>query len=339
VVSVPFSVSSIIDGARFSRADWRYYLSESQITLAQYGKRNTPMNAEGLLAFVVVARARSLSRAADELGLGQPTISDRLRALERELGAALVRRQGRGVALTPEGEAFLPYARRALDVLKQGAESARAAHGGSGGRVSIAVTVTAGAYLFAPALVAFQKEHPDVVVHVRSAHSWESPGLLLDDVVHLALTSGAIVHPQIETVAEFRGKLALVTRADQPLAQAGRVTRADLLGKQLLVSYWGPAYQRFLEDVKAGQTPKRWLELSPVELVKGMLLAGVGLSVVPEVSVKEELAEGRLAAVSLADAKLPDWHIALSRRANRAANPAAEALAETLTRLLPRLTS
>jgi len=179
-----------------------------------------------------------------------------------------VRRQGRGVALTPEGEAFLPYAQRALDVLKQGEASVQAAHGGSGGRASIAVTVTAGAYLFAPALVAFQKEHPGIEVQVRSAHSWESPGLLLDDVVHLALTSGAPVHPQIETVAEFRGKLALVARSDHPLARRASVVKADLLDEQLLVSYWGLAYQRFLEEVNAGGMPRRLMELSPVELVK-----------------------------------------------------------------------
>src|SRR3990170_8986093 len=98
------------------------------------------MNDDLLRAFVTVARTRSLSRAADELNLGQPTISDRLRALERELGVTLVRRQGRGVALTPEGETFLPYAQRALDVIKQGKDSTRAARSGSGGRVSIAVT-------------------------------------------------------------------------------------------------------------------------------------------------------------------------------------------------------
>jgi len=296
------------------------------------------MTEDQLLVLITVARTRSLSRAAGELDLGQPTVSDRLRALERELGAALVRRQGRGVALTPEGEAFLPYAQRALDVWKQGAESVRAAYGGSGGRASIAVTVTAGAYLFAPALVAFQKERPGVEVQVRSAHSWESPGLLLDGVVHLALTSGAPVHPQIETVAEFRGKLALVARSDHPLARKLEVRKADLLDEQLLVSYWGPAHQRFLEDVKAGETPRRWMELSPVELVKGLLMAGVGVSIMPEVAVKEEIRDQRLEALTLADVKLPDWHIALSRRAHRAANPAADALAEVLVKVLPGLT-
>ena len=103
------------------------------------------MTEDQLLAFLSVARYRSPSRAASELDLGQPTISDRLRSLERELGATLVRRQGRGVALTPEGEAFHSYAQRALDVLRQGKENVRAAHTGSGGRVSIAVTVTTGA--------------------------------------------------------------------------------------------------------------------------------------------------------------------------------------------------
>jgi len=296
------------------------------------------MTEDQLRAFLAVARTRSLSRAADDLGLGQPTISDRLRSLEREVGAVVVRRQGRGVALTPEGEAFLPYAQRALDVIKQGRQSVSAARGGAGGRVSIAATVTAGAYLFAPALVAFQRQHRDVEVQVRSAHSWESPGLLLDDVAHLALTSGALTHPQIETVAEFRGRLALVTRADHALARAGRIVKADLQAEQFLVSYWGPAYQRFLEEVKAGQSPQRWMELSPVELVKGLLMAGVGVSIVPEVAVREEMKDKRLASLTLSDAQLPDWHIALSRRAHRAANPAADALANVLVGVLPSLT-
>src|SRR5512139_2758173 len=206
------------------------------------------MTEDQLLTFLAVARHRSLSRAAAELDLGQPTISDRLRSLERELGATLVQRRGRGVALTPEGEAFLSYARRALEVLKQGKESVRATHAGSTGRVSMAVTVTAGAYLFAPALVAFQREHPDIEVQVRSAHSWESPGLLLDDVVQLALISGPIVHPQIETVQTFRSKLICV---GAPAVRSGAISRSDLAMDRLLVSYWGPAYQSFLEEVKA----------------------------------------------------------------------------------------
>ena len=295
------------------------------------------MTEDQLLAFLSVARYRSLSRAASELDLSQPTISDRLRSLERELGATLVRRQGRGVALTPEGEAFHSYAQRALDVLRQGKENVRAAHTGSGGRVSIAVTVTTGAYLFAPALVNFQREHPDIEVHVRSAHSWESPGLLLDDVVQLALISGPIVHPQIETVKVFRSKLICVAGSAD---RAGEITRSALATERLLVSYWGPAYQAFLEEIKASSIDggKHWIELSPVELVKGLLIAGVGVSIIPAISARLELQAGTLTQLTVTDATLPDWQIALVRHSHRPANPAAELLAASLARTLETVT-
>jgi DNA-binding transcriptional LysR family regulator len=293
------------------------------------------MTEDQLLAFLAVARHRNLSRAASELDLGQPTISDRLRSLEREVGAALVRRQGRGVALTPEGEAFLTYAQRALDVLKQGKETVRAAHTGSSGRVSIAVTVTAGAYLFAPALVAFQQEYPDIEVQVRSAHSWESPGLVLDDVVQLALISGPIVHPQIETVQTFRSKLICMAGA----GRSGAVSRSDLATDRLLVSYWGPAYQSFLEEVKASAIDggRRWMEISPVELVKGLLIAGSGVSIIPEISAQLELQAGTLIELPLRDAALPDWQIALIRRRHRSSNRAAAALAAALPTQLEKI--
>jgi len=299
---------------------------------------STNMTEDQLLAFLSVARHRSLSRAASELDLGQPTISDRLRSLERELGATLVRRQGRGVTLTAEGEAFLSYAQRTLDVLKQGKETVRAAHTGSGGRVSIAVTVTAGAYLFAPALVAFQHEHPDIDVQVRSAHSWESPGLLLDDVVQLALISGPIVHPQIETVQTFRSKLICVANKNRSGAARplGAVSRSDLAADRLLVSYWGPAYQSFLEEIRASAIDggRQWMAISPVELVKGLLIAGVGVSIIPEISARLELKAGTLIELPLRDAALPDWQIALVRRSHRTHPQAAAALAESLMKHL-----
>lgn len=294
------------------------------------------MTEDQLTAFITVARHRSLSRAAAELELGQPTISDRLRSLEHDLGAALVQRQGRGVALTPEGEAFLPYAQRVLDVMRQGKQTVQASHKGSGGRVSVAVTVTTGAYLFAPALVAFQKEQPNIEVQVRSAHSWESPGLLLDEVVQLALISGPIVHPQLETIGTFRSKLIGVVGSKHPLARSGTASRSDLATDRLWVSYWGPAYQSFLEEVKASATDggQNWIELSPVELVKGMLIAGVGVSIIPEISARLEVQSGSLIQLKLSDAALPEWHIALIRRRHRSNNPAADFLAETIINAL-----
>jgi DNA-binding transcriptional LysR family regulator len=304
------------------------------------------MNTDQLKLFLAIARHRSLSRAAAELELGQATVSERLKALEAEVGTALFARQGRGVSLSPAGEAFLPYAERALDVLRQAQASARDASEGQRGQVTVAVTVTSGAYLFAPALVAFRHDHPGVQVRVRSAHSWDATGLILDGVAQLALISGPSVHAQIESVAGFRGRLVLVAGSRHPLAAgaAEGLTLEQLAREQWLVSYWGPASQAFLERVRAageagGGEVGEWMELSPVELVKGMLLAGSGVSLVPEIAVRRELAGGELVALALkARPRLPDWEITLIRHKRRPPNAAADALAETLARVLPGLT-
>jgi DNA-binding transcriptional LysR family regulator len=301
------------------------------------------MNTDQLRLFLVIVRHRSLSRTAVALGLGQATVSERLRALEAEVGAPLFERQGRGVTLTPAGEAFRPYAERGLEVLRQAGEAARAAGAGQRGYVTVAVTVTSGAYLFAPALVAFQQAHPLVEVRVRSVHSSDAPGVILDGVAQLALASGPLTHPQIEVLATFRAPLVLVAGRQHPLAQPGRaVTLAELAREQMLVSYWGAASQLFLERVRAAGEGQAglWMELSPVELVKGTLVAGTGTSLVPLIAVRRELAAGDLVQLPLAepDVRLPEWEISLIRLRRRAQNAAADALAETLMRMLPELT-
>jgi DNA-binding transcriptional LysR family regulator len=301
------------------------------------------LNTDQLRLFLLIARHRSLSRAAGELELGQATVSERLKALEAEVGTALFARQGRGVSLSPAGEAFLPYAERALDVLRQAQQSARDASEGQRGQVTVAVTVTSGAYLFAPALVAFRASHPGVQVRVRSAHSWDAAGLILDGVAQLALISGPSVQAQVESVAAFRSRLVLVASSRHPLAAEAGVTLEQLARQQWLVSYWGPASQAFLERVRASGEAEgaagEWMELSPVELVKGMLLAGSGVSLMPEIAVRRELAAGELAALALkGKSRLPDWEITLIRHKRRPPNAAADALAETLASVLPGLT-
>src|SRR5690242_12243270 len=89
------------------------------------------MDIDQLSAFDRVVREGGFSRAAIALGIGQPAVSSRIRALEEAVGGALFVR-GRRIALTPLGESFLPYARRALEVLGEGVEAARLAGRGSG---------------------------------------------------------------------------------------------------------------------------------------------------------------------------------------------------------------
>jgi len=103
-------------------------------------------------------------------------------------------------------------------------------------------------------------------------------------------------------VASFTSPLTLVAGKHPPRA-VHRFTLDELAQEQMLVSYWVPGSQAFLERVRAAAENRTglWLELSPVELVKGMLLAGNGISLVPGIAVRRELAAGDLIRLRLAD--------------------------------------
>jgi DNA-binding transcriptional LysR family regulator len=296
------------------------------------------MTTDQLQLFLEIVRQRSLARAAIELDLSQATVSDRLKSLETELGARLFERHGRGMSLTPAGQAFRPHAERSLDVLRQARESVKAASSGQAGQVTVAVTVTAGAYLFAPALVAFQRQYPQVEVRVRSVHSWDAPGLLFDGLAHLALVSGPVLHPQIETLASAQAPLVLVASQKHPRAKQ-TFTLSQLAGEQMLTTFWGASSQAFLERIRAAGPTGLWLELSPVELVKGLLLAGNGISLVPEIAVRRELASGDLVRLKLADStmRLPMWEVTLICYSRVVPSPAAKSLTATLKEMLKGL--
>src|SRR3954454_24469596 len=103
------------------------------------GEPQAAVDTEQLRTFERIVREGSFSRAAWSLDLAQPTVSARVHALEQIVGGALVARSGRGVVRTDVGASSLPFARRALEVLDAGVESARQAQVGQRGRVSIGV--------------------------------------------------------------------------------------------------------------------------------------------------------------------------------------------------------
>jgi len=118
------------------------------------------MDIDQLIAFDRIVREGGFSRAAWELHIAQPTISARIHALEQEVGGPLFARSSRRISLTALGTSFLPYARRAIEVLAEGAAAAREAQDGQRGRLTIGALGSLAGCLLAPALAQFQRGHP-----------------------------------------------------------------------------------------------------------------------------------------------------------------------------------
>jgi DNA-binding transcriptional LysR family regulator len=293
------------------------------------------MTDEQLAAFLAVVELGSLTRAATRLREPQATVSDRLRALERELRTPLVRKKGRGVEATPAGLAAVPALRRALAALTAGRDAARGAATGVRGRIRLATSVTAGALFAGEAIARFRRRYGDVEVLVRSVHTEDAAAALLDGEADLAITSGPLLHPRIERLHRARHPLVLVAAPSHPLAARGAATPEGLRGTTFHLLAWGPAWRRFVADLEGeGPTPAGWTAVSPVELVKGLVLAGIGVAGMPERSARREIAEGRLAVLAIAGRPTPAWSVELARRRGPAPGAVESAFIAELARAI-----
>jgi DNA-binding transcriptional LysR family regulator len=298
------------------------------------------MDTEQLITFDRIVREGSLSRAAWALGVAQPTISARLQALERAVGGPLFVRGGRGVLLTDLGASFLPYARRAIEVLDAGVEAARQAQAGERGRVTIgALESLSGAFL-GPALAQFHAEHPHVEIVVRAGRHEQIAELLFDGVIALALIAWPCpdtLAASLEPLLTMREGVVLVAAPGHPLAQRELVDVARVAAEArpfVVLRWWltlpGPV-DRLAQQ--AGQTVD-----VPMDTGRQMVLSGIGAGFFPWMQVADLLRSGQLSEVAVRGIPPLVRDSALVRRIGAAPlGPAGRALAAIIQARATRL--
>jgi DNA-binding transcriptional LysR family regulator len=287
------------------------------------------MDIEQLRAFDRVEREGSFSRAAWTLRLAQPTVSMRIQALERTIGGPLFVRGGRGVALTDLGASFLPFARRALEVLDAGIDAARQAQAGERGRVAVGVLESLSGSFLGPALASFHAARPKVELLVRAGRHEQLMELLLDGVVSLAIIAWPCPETQsaeLEQLLKLRERVVLVVGPDHVLSGGGSVDEVRVAKEAqpfLLMRWWLslPA-----PVARIAQLAATTIDL-PMDTGRQMVLSGSGAGFFPWMQVAEPLAAGRLRAIAVEGMPPVTRESALVRRAATKLTPAAEALA------------
>lgn len=290
------------------------------------------MTLDQLETFITVSRARSFSRAATLLDLAQPTLSGRIATLERELDVRLFHRHGHTLELTEAGRALLPYAERMLALRSEGQrEAQRVAHGGLG-RLTLGVNPTCGQYIAPRLIEAYANAHPTERVWVRTERSPALMEALFDGVVQLALCSLGQIDPHAEALWRHSDPLLLVAGREHPLGRAGECSRADLTRHTIISTRAGPTRFGLSKLLPAGVEPR--IEATAGEVMRQLLLRGLGVTVLPSIAIWDELKRGDLVSVHVRDAELPTYDIALASWPGRELSPASLALVE-LARATP----
>jgi DNA-binding transcriptional LysR family regulator len=269
-------------------------------------------------AFIAAADCGSFSRAAELLHVAQPSLSNRIQSLEREVGQVLFERMGRGVKLTDSGRAFLPYAQRIKRTLDDGLLVLAGTRDGTAGRLMIGSAPAVGTYVLPRLLKVFCDNRQGIDVLVRTGHSDEVLQMVLDDDVQVGF-GRPIQHPEVRTIVLYSDELVLVVSSQHRYAKRGTVKVDELQDESLILfdrdsSYYGLIVGLFRD---LGVVPQQQMQLDSIEATKKMVEANLGIALLPEVSVEREIRLGTLHKVHIESAEPVQREIAVMYRRNK----------------------
>lgn len=192
------------------------------------------MLARHIHYFLAVAEHLSFTKAAAELHVSQPALSQQVKLLEESLGAQLFDRSGRSTRLTDSGKIYLQYARRASQELREATRAIHDVSNLSRGSLRVAVTPTFTTYLLGPLVEAFHARYPKITLSVLEIAQEHMEELLLAGELDVGIAFAPVSSPDIESVPLLDETLALVVSPRHPLSKEKRV-ELQRLGDESLV--------------------------------------------------------------------------------------------------------
>ncbi|MFZ5447043.1 MAG: LysR family transcriptional regulator [Thermodesulfobacteriota bacterium] len=254
------------------------------------------MEIRQLRSFQAVANLLSFNKAADRLNYAQSSISAQIQALEEELRVQLFDRLGRRVLLTEAGTQLLEYANKILDLVDE-SHSEMAGAKEPLGSLTIRIPETFGVHRLPAVIQEFHTRFPKIQLNfITCAHEGLEKDLRkgLTDLAFLLTESFQTADLLSETLG-FES-VVLVAGSDHPLAAKVAVHTRELAGETILLSKvdcsYRKSFERLLHEEGIGKLTR--LEFHSVETIKRSVRAGVGITVIPEIAVAEEVAAQKL---------------------------------------------
>jgi DNA-binding transcriptional LysR family regulator len=260
------------------------------------------MTFRQLTAFLAVARERSFIRGAHRIHLSQPTLSEHVQELEREVGARLFLRRGRTVALTEAGRIFEPHAARLVAAADEARHAVQELDGLHRGSLVVGASTTPGIYVLPRLLAAFQRRHPGIELTLRIANSRVTEERVRADELDVAVVGGHVLGPGERCVAAgLVDELVLIAARDHRWARRGPVSHRELVTERLLIRESGSATRQVTERAlqHAGIVPARTMELDHTEAIKQSVMAGLGVAFVSVHAVQDAVRARQLAILGV----------------------------------------
>jgi LysR family hydrogen peroxide-inducible transcriptional activator len=238
-----------------------------------------------------IADAGNFSRAAERCQIAQPSLSQQVLKLEEDLGAKLFDRLGRSVRLTEAGRAFIPQARAVLEQMEVARLSAADKNADFRGSIAVGVIPTVAPYLIPSYAATFAKNYPDAKLRIVE----ETTSVLVEGLRNLSIDVAILAlplrHKDLKLFPIRTEPLFAVLRRDHPRASAESLALKDLRGESFVMLRDGHCFRdlSLRTCTRARITPNIAFESGQFSSLLGMVAAGVGVSLVPEMAIDRNL--------------------------------------------------
>jgi DNA-binding transcriptional LysR family regulator len=280
--------------------------------------------------FLEIARAESVSKAAEKLHVTQPAISMQLRQLEEALGVPLVEAAGRNIRLTAAGREVQAFAIAALAQLRQLDDTMANLRGLQHGKVDLGVVSTA-KYFVPMLLVQFRKRHLGIEIALQIHNRENMMNLLQRNELDLIIMGRPPDGIDCSSTAFATNPLAVVSAPEHPLSRRKNAPMSILNDTEFVVREKGSGTRAAMERVFAEHDIKTniVMEMPSNESIKQAVMAGMGLTFLSLRTVRHELSSGHLALLDIEGLPIVrHWHVTHLRSKRHA--PAALMLKEFL---------
>lgn len=258
------------------------------------------MDIRQIETFVEVVRLESFSKAAEKLFITQPTVSNHITALEKEVGSELIDRSGRLFRITPTGQILYEHAEKIIDQINNAKYEIDAYDQGLQGKISILSSSIPREYILPDLIKSFLEEHPKISFSLQGSDSKEAIKRILTYENDFAIVGKMNDNPKLDFVKLVKDTSVLIVPNDkfENLKNGDTVKFEDILDESFILREYGSAsLETIINAIYQSSKDARKLRIVGTcddnEAIKSLVSKGVGLSFMNKIAIERDIKEKR----------------------------------------------
>ena len=262
------------------------------------------MSDRRLQVFHTVARLLSFTKAAESLHMTQPAVTFQVRQLEEQFNTRLFDRTHNRISLTEAGQRVYEFADRIFELYAEMENAVRDMTGEISGMLVIGASTTIAEYMLPSLLGDFKKQYPDINVHLKVSNSDGIVSMVENNDIDLGVVEAPVMNKNLVVEECRKDRLVAIVPPQHALASQETVIMKDLLENAYIAREEGSGTREVIHEyltqlgMQASDVHVS-MELGSPEAIKGAVEAGMGVSIVSEVTIHKELQLGSLVALEL----------------------------------------